>query len=162
MLYKGQLAIQFHAAEQTVELSDGSVELLWLADSWLVMDEIVPTKCPAGDRFEGLSFGGRQLLELLLAVEAVAGRQGSFCMPVVIHVPDKHIGAVAQELHECQYFGFNRDRIVLLAQPANKGYFFDDQDSQFKKVTDVCLKGVTEFAVQLDSTRVCVRVLSTY
>ena len=55
-------------------------------------------------------------------------------MPVIIHVPERHISAVAQELHECKYFGFNRDRIVLLAQPSNPGYFFDEEDESFKKV----------------------------
>ncbi len=89
---------------------------------------------PDGERFEGLSFGGRQLLQLLVAVESVAGRQGAFCMPVIIHIPEHHIAAVAQELHECKYFGFNRERILLLAQPTNQGYFYDDTDEQFKKV----------------------------
>ena len=88
---------------------------------------------PNGERFEGLSFGGRQLLQLLVAVENVAGRQGGYCIPVIIHVPEHHIAAVAQELHECKYFGFNRDRILLLAQPTNQGYFFDDNDEHFKK-----------------------------
>eukprot|EP00193_Tetraselmis_chui_P021808 CAMPEP_0177796622 /NCGR_PEP_ID=MMETSP0491_2-20121128/26873_1 /TAXON_ID=63592 /ORGANISM="Tetraselmis chuii, Strain PLY429" /LENGTH=1431 /DNA_ID=CAMNT_0019319549 /DNA_START=422 /DNA_END=4717 /DNA_ORIENTATION=- len=133
MLGRGRLAVQLHAAEQTIEMSDGSRQLLYLADSWAVMDDLIPLKVPNGDRFEGISFGGRQLFELVSAVEALAGRVGSFSIPVIIHVPADAIAAVADELIECKFFGLNRDRVVLVAQGSNKGYFFDDSDGQFKK-----------------------------
>ena len=48
MLLKGQLAVQIHAAEQTIEMADGSEQLLYLADSWAVMDELVPFKVQRG------------------------------------------------------------------------------------------------------------------
>ena len=43
MLIKGELAIQMHAAEQTIEI-DGVEQCLYLADSWMVMDDVVPFK----------------------------------------------------------------------------------------------------------------------
>lgn len=73
-------------------------------------------------------------MQILVEVEQLAGRQGSYCMPVIIHVPEQHVAAVAEELHGCKYFGFNRDRVVLLAHPKNPGYFFDEDDDNFKKV----------------------------
>jgi len=133
ILSKGELAVQIHAVDQTIELLDGTEQLLYLADSWAIMDELLPMKVPPGDRFEGLSFGGRQLLQLLLAAEGIAGRQASFCMPVIIHIPERHLSAVATELHECNCFGLNRDRVMLVAHPENKGYFFDEETAKFTK-----------------------------
>jgi ABC-type uncharacterized transport system ATPase component len=47
MLGRGRLAVQLHAAEQTIEMSDGSRQLLYLADSWAVMDDLIPLKVHA-------------------------------------------------------------------------------------------------------------------
>jgi hypothetical protein len=149
-LRQGQIAVQLMVADDAFTVpprgndkrsSSGGGQLsgsganvthdLWTLDLWELIESIRPGILPPTARIEGLSFCGRALCELALAVQEVAGTAAVDKLHVILHVNEEHEQEVVDELHSRNCYGLNRANVILVVADRHPGYRWDAAEAAF-------------------------------
>ncbi|KAL3141324.1 hypothetical protein ABBQ32_004910 [Trebouxia sp. C0010 RCD-2024] len=137
MLKAGQLVVQMLAAEETISMPDGSRKATFTQETWDMVRWCCPNRLLAtGERIDGLSIGGRQLLALRLAVEKLAGSEAVGKMTLLLHLAEEMEEPVLADLRAHNLYGFDRENFIIVPQVRRFGYRFHADGKRFDRVTD--------------------------
>ncbi|KAG2492163.1 hypothetical protein HYH03_009654 [Edaphochlamys debaryana] len=98
---------------------------LWTHDPWKMLDQHRPGMTFSGPRLDAIPLGCRVLASLVLAVEALAGRDAIAHLPLVLAVSEDQQDEVVRQLWGFRFFGIPRDNVVIVVQPSHPGYWYD-------------------------------------
>eukprot|EP00873_Tetraselmis_striata_P016464 jgi/Tetstr1/436728/TSEL_025511.t1 len=122
LLKEGKVAYQIHDSDVMMALRDGEQLPMWLQEPWdKVVEHLGETRLPLGDRFEGLTYAGRLMLSLHIALEAIAGAGSVKGMKMVLHIPHKFQDEIVQRFVTDQFYGFASENLVFLAAVQQRG-----------------------------------------
>jgi hypothetical protein len=88
----------------------------------------------SGARLDGVSLGVRILASLVMAVEALAGREAVARLPLVLVVSEEQQDEVARQLWQMRFLGVPRENVVLIVQPAHPGHTYDAANRAWNQV----------------------------
>jgi len=135
LLKEGKVAYQIHDSDVMMALRDGEQLPMWLQEPWdKVVEHLGETRLPLGDRFEGLTYAGRLMLSLHIALEAIAGAGSVKGMKMVLHIPHKFQEEIVERFVTDQFYGFASENLVFLPQYSSAGYCFDKKANLYRQV----------------------------
>lgn len=78
-------------------LMDGEQLPMWLQDPWdAIMEHLGEARMPLGDHFENLTYCGRLLLSLRIALDALVGKEVANVMKIILHLPAEYVDVITE------------------------------------------------------------------
>eukprot|EP00198_Chlamydomonas_reinhardtii_P011187 XP_001700524.1 predicted protein [Chlamydomonas reinhardtii] len=100
---------------------------LWTHDPWRMLETHRPGMVFSGARLDAVPLGCRYVANLVLAVEAAAGREAVARLPLVLVVSEDQQDEVVRQLWGFRFFGIRRENVVVVVQPSHPGYCYDSE-----------------------------------
>ncbi|GLC37726.1 hypothetical protein PLESTM_000640800 [Pleodorina starrii] len=98
---------------------------VWTQDPWRMLETYRPgLLIPGSMRIEGVPLDCRYVAALVLALEALAGREAVEKLPLVLVVSEDQQDEVVRQLWAYRFFGIPRENVVFLVQPSHPGYCY--------------------------------------
>ncbi|KAG2452757.1 hypothetical protein HYH02_002987 [Chlamydomonas schloesseri] len=101
---------------------------LWTHDPWRMLETHRPGMVFSGARLDAVPLGCRYVASLVLAVEAVGGRDAVARLPLVLVVSEDQQDEVVRQLWGFRFFGIRRENVVVVVQPSHPGYCYDSEN----------------------------------
>jgi len=135
LLKEGKVAFQVLDSDIMMALRDGGQLPLWLQDPWDAVEESLgEARLPLGDHFMGLTYASRLLLNLHIAMDAIAGPASLSKLRVVLHIPGGYADAIVDRIVADGFYGFRPENVIFVPQASFGGYCVDPKTNTFYQV----------------------------
>eukprot|EP00198_Chlamydomonas_reinhardtii_P001742 XP_001691078.1 predicted protein [Chlamydomonas reinhardtii] len=131
LLKQGGIAVHIDACADAVPLADGSSMDVWTSCPWQLVQALRPGSLPMSERLEGVPLGARVLQQLVLAVEALAGKEAVARLQVILAINDDQRNAVVADIIRSRSYGLKPENLILTAQRKRCGYRYDREAQAF-------------------------------
>ncbi|KAG2445998.1 hypothetical protein HXX76_000601 [Chlamydomonas incerta] len=131
LLKQGGIAVHIDACADAVPLADGSALDVWTSCPWQLVQALRPGSLPMSERLEGVPLGARVLQQLVLAVEALAGKEAVGRLQVILAINDDQRNAVVADIIRSRSYGLKPENLILTAQRKRCGYRYDREAQAF-------------------------------
>eukprot|EP00210_Caulerpa_lentillifera_P009576 g9133.t1 len=140
MLSEGKVALQLIdsgiKAETSSENSAKGHQSVLSFDPWEKIAAEFPWKVSDRGRLEGLSILSRRLLQIVVDFQTLGGKPAVGKLKIILCVDIEQESYVRELLIQKNFFGLNRENVLIITIPRFQGMHYDKDDAEMKWSTN--------------------------
>eukprot|EP00210_Caulerpa_lentillifera_P009561 g9118.t1 len=140
MLSEGKVALQLIDSgikvETSSETSAKGHQPVLSFDPWVKIAAEFPWKVSDRGRLEGLSILSRRLLQTVICFQTLEGKPTVGKLKIILCVDIEQESCVRELLIQKNFFGLNRENVLIITIPRFQGMHYDKDDAEMKWSTN--------------------------